>query len=99
MKKKPVLIGLDLQRPGAMNQLETLAKQNDLDFYIEKKSNMGINLFVEPNLDSHSVYKLTDYKEAIRKADIIVFLVAHDEFKNINTPKNKLILDFCGIKK
>ena len=66
--------------------------------YVEKNSDSEINLFVEPNIESHSLYKLTDYKEAIRKADIIVFLVAHDEFKNINTSKNKLILDFCGIK-
>ena len=67
--------------------------------YIEKKCNIGINLFSEPNLDSHPKYKLIDYKEAISKADIIVFLVAHDEFKNINSLKNKLILDFCGINK
>ncbi len=67
--------------------------------YIEKKSNIGINLFAEPNLDSHSKYKLIDYKEAISKADIIVFLVAHDKFKNINSLKNKLVLDFCGINK
>ena len=47
--------------------------------YIEKKSDSEINLFVEPNIESHSVYKLTDYKEAIRKADIIVFLVGWEK--------------------
>jgi UDP-N-acetyl-D-mannosaminuronic acid dehydrogenase len=42
---------------------------------------------------------LTDCKEAVEKADIIVFLVAHDEFKNLTIPTNKIVLDFCGIKK
>jgi signal recognition particle subunit SRP54 len=37
-KKKPLLVGLDLQRPAAADQLEILAKQNDLDYFINKKS-------------------------------------------------------------
>ena len=37
-KKKPLLVGLDLQRPAASDQLEILAKQNDLDCFINKKS-------------------------------------------------------------
>ena len=53
---------------------------------------------VEPNIESHKVYKLTDYKEAIEKADIIAFLVAHKEFKTMNLPEDKVILDFCGVK-
>jgi signal recognition particle subunit SRP54 len=36
--KKPLLVGLDLQRPAAADQLEILAKQNDLDYFINKKS-------------------------------------------------------------
>ena len=36
--KKPILVGLDLQRPAAMDQLQILAESNKLDFYIEKKS-------------------------------------------------------------
>jgi len=36
--KKPLLVGLDLQRPGAMEQLKTLANKNQIDFYIEKDS-------------------------------------------------------------
>ena len=71
--------------------------------YIAQKvlqnSNNEEHFIVEPNIDQHSVYKLTDYKVAIENADIIVFLVAHDEFKNIEIPKESLILDFCGIKK
>lgn len=53
---------------------------------------------VEPNIKEHNIFKLTDYKEAAEKADIIAFLVAHDEFKNLDFTENNLVLDFCGIK-
>jgi len=36
--KKPLLVGLDLQRPAAMEQLQVLAEQNNIHCYIEKKS-------------------------------------------------------------
>lgn len=52
---------------------------------------------VEPNISSHNVFKLTDYKDAVEKADIIVFLVAHNEFKNLEIDKSKEVLDFCGV--
>ncbi|ASB51123.1 UDP-N-acetyl-D-mannosamine dehydrogenase [Alkalitalea saponilacus] len=57
--------------------------------------------FVEPNIKEHKVFKLTDYKEAYEKADIVAFLVAHDEFKTLNLSKgatDRVVLDFCGIK-
>ena len=54
---------------------------------------------VEPNIKAHKVFKLTDYKEAIEKADIVVFLDAHKEFKTLNLPNDKVVLDFCGVFK
>lgn len=54
---------------------------------------------VEPNIESHNIFKLTAYQEAVEQADIIVFLVAHDEFKTLNIPESKVVLDFCGIHK
>ena len=56
-------------------------------------------LVVEPNIETHSVFKLTDYKEAYSKADIIVMLTAHDQFKTLQYDDSKIILDFCGIYK
>lgn len=53
---------------------------------------------VEPNIEDHDFYKLTDYRAAADQADIIAFLVAHNEFKEIDIPKDKIILDFCGVK-
>ncbi|MES2661705.1 MAG: UDP-N-acetyl-D-mannosamine dehydrogenase [Pseudomonadota bacterium] len=52
---------------------------------------------VEPNIESHKVFKLTPYHEAVEKADIIVFLVAHNEFKNLDIDKSKILIDFCGV--
>lgn len=54
-------------------------------------------LVVEPNITEHNVFKLTDYKEAYEKADIVVMLVAHDPFKTLPYREDKVILDFCGI--
>ncbi|SMO88030.1 UDP-N-acetyl-D-mannosaminuronic acid dehydrogenase [Saccharicrinis carchari] len=69
--------------------------------YIAQRVLQGINdeevYFVEPNIEEHQIFKLTDYREAIKKADIIVFLVAHDEFKGLSIPDNKVVLDFCGV--
>jgi UDP-N-acetyl-D-mannosaminuronic acid dehydrogenase len=45
------------------------------------------------------VFKLTDYREAYEKADIVAFLVAHDQFKRLEYRDDKMILDFCGIFK
>ena len=53
---------------------------------------------VEPNIQKHNVFKITDFKVAIEKADIIVFLVAHNEFKNLTIDKLKTVIDLCGVR-
>ncbi|TWO19444.1 UDP-N-acetyl-D-mannosamine dehydrogenase [Campylobacter hyointestinalis] len=55
----------------------------------------GIDIIaVEPNIQSHADFEIVNHQKAIEMADIIVFLVAHKEFKNLNI-KNSL--DFCGV--
>jgi len=63
-----------------------------------QNSNNEEHFIVEPNIETHSVYKLKDYKKAVKEADIIAFLVAHDEFKKLDISEDKIILDFSGSK-
>ena len=49
---------------------------------------------VEPNIELHKEFEIVDYKQAIEKADIVTFLVAHKEFKKLDV---KTDLDFCGV--
>ena len=56
-------------------------------------------LVVEPNISEHKHFTLTNYQEAYEKADIIVFLVAHNEFKALDYRTDKIILDFAGVYK
>ena len=52
-------------------------------------------LTAEPNIVEHKDFELVNYQDAAQQADIVVFLVGHDEFKDLE-PEN--YLDFCGIK-
>lgn len=52
---------------------------------------------VEPNIEEHESFTLTSLQDALEKADILAFLVAHDEFKNLQIPSEKILLDFCGV--
>lgn len=64
--------------------------------YIVKRLKVdGIDiLVVEPNIEDHKEFEIVNYKEAIEKADIVAFLVAHKEFKKLDI---KTDLDFCGV--
>jgi len=56
-------------------------------------------MIVEPNIEDHSIFKLTSCQVALESADIVAYLVAHDEFKSISTTERQLALDFCGVTK
>ena len=93
-KPSVALMGLAF-KPNIDDLRESPAK------YIVQKvlqnANNEIHYIVEPNIKEHTVFKLTDYMEAVENADIIAFLVAHDEFVSLQIPKDKQVLDFCGI--
>ncbi len=54
-------------------------------------------LAVEPNIKSFDEFPIVDYHDAIEEADIIVFLVSHKEFHEIEIDANKEILTFCKL--
>ena len=95
-KPKIALMGLafkpdidDLRESPAKYIVQrVLQNANNEEYYI-----------VEPNISEHNVFKLTDYNTAFEKADIVVFLVAHKEFKLLPKSTDKVMLDFCGIYK
>ncbi len=93
-KPKIALMGLAF-KPDIDDLRESPAK------YIVQKvmqsENNGDIMIIEPNIEEHGVFKLTDYNEAYENADIVVFLVAHKEFKELSYRNDKVILDFCGV--
>ncbi|TXN37630.1 UDP-N-acetyl-D-mannosamine dehydrogenase [Flagellimonas hymeniacidonis] len=95
-KPRIALMGLAF-KPNIDDLRESPAK------YIVQKVLQDANneeyFIVEPNITSHKVFKLTDYQIAAEEADIIVFLVAHNEFMSLEITDEKQILDFCGVKK
>ena len=57
----------------------------------------GLEVFpVEPNLRFSDEFHLVTDEDAINEADIIVFLVAHKEFKGLRI-FGKKVFDFCGV--
>lgn len=95
-KPKTAIMGLAF-KPNIDDLRESPAK------YIAQKILQNTNndecYIVEPNITTHHVFKLTNLNDAVKKADIIVFLVAHDEFKSLDIEDDKVVLDFCGINK
>lgn len=96
--RKPVVAMMGLAfKPDIDDLRESPAKQ--IVSKVMQSCNNADILVVEPNVKSHNVFKLTDYKEAYDKADIVVFLTAHKPFKELPWKEDKIILDFCGIFK
>tara|TARA_B100001059_G_scaffold225398_1_gene252558 strand:+ start:1614 stop:2822 length:1209 start_codon:yes stop_codon:yes gene_type:complete len=93
-KARTALMGLAF-KPDIDDLRESPAKY--ITQQVLQNSNNGDHYIVEPNIESHDIYKLTCLKDAVEKADIIVFLVAHKEFKKIRLYKEKIVLDFCGV--
>nr|WP_218975833.1 UDP-N-acetyl-D-mannosamine dehydrogenase [Marinobacter adhaerens] len=76
------------QSPAVYIAQKVLQEAGDENYFI-----------VEPNIHEHAYYKITDAEQAAEQADIIAFLVAHDEFKQLELPADKVVLDFCGVTK
>ncbi len=95
-KRKPrvAMMGLAF-KPNIDDLRESPAKRIVTDV-MQGMTNADI-MVVEPNIKEHKVFKLTDYQTAYDRADIVVMLTAHDEFKTLPWRDDKVILDFCGV--
>ncbi len=92
--ERPVQIGLlgitfkpdvdDLRQSPALNIVSEIISS-------------GLNVLVcEPNLVSHPDFRLYSIDSVLANADLLVFLVAHTDFKRLRL-LDRPILDFCGV--
>jgi len=96
--RKPVVAMMGLAFKPNIDDLRESPAKHIVARVMESCNNADI-LVVEPNVQEHKVYKLTNYQDAFDQADIVVYLVAHNEFKSLPRDPNKTLLDFCGIFK
>ena len=90
--RKPVVACFGLAyKPNIDDMRESPAENIALNL-----KNAGHDIIVvDPNISSHSQLKLCLIDEAIKIADIKVYLVAHDEFVGLVSNQD---LDFCNLK-
>ena len=95
-KRKPAVAMMGLAFKPNIDDLRESPAKYIVTKVMQKCNNASI-MVVEPNITEHKIFKLTDYREAYNKADIVVFLTAHTPFKELKWRDDKVILDFCGI--
>ena len=96
MGRKPVVAMMGLAFKPNIDDLRESPAKAIVSAVLQGGNNSSI-LVVEPNIREHNVFKLTDYREAFDKADIVVYLTAHDEFRSLPDSVGKTVLDFCGV--
>lgn len=96
--RKPVVAMMGLAFKPDIDDLRESPAKHIVAKVMQSCNNADI-MVVEPNVDSHNVYKLTNYETAFDRADIVVFLVAHTPFKSLPKDSSKVILDFCGVNR
>lgn len=94
--RKPIVAMMGLAFKPNIDDLRESPAKYITTKVMQSRNNADI-LVVEPNVKEHKVFKLTNYKEAYEKADIVAIMVAHKEFKELPYRDDKIILDFCGI--
>ena len=80
--RKPVVAMMGLAFKPNIDDLRESPAKHIVARVMESCNNADI-LVVEPNVPEHKVFKLTNYQDAFDRADIVVYLVAHNEFKTL----------------
>ena len=97
--RKPVVAMMGVAFKPDIDDLRESPARHIIDNVVKACGDRAEILVSEPNVETHPVYTLTDYKEAFDRADIVVMLTAHTPFKALERPADKTVLDFCGIWK
>ncbi|MEP2936567.1 MAG: UDP-N-acetyl-D-mannosamine dehydrogenase [Gilvibacter sp.] len=93
-KKQPIIACMGLAFKPNIDDLRESPALYVTDTLISQGYNV---LQVEPNLDNGHSRELTAAKEAVQKADIVVFLVGHKGFKSLLLDQEKVLMDFVGM--
>lgn len=95
--KKPVigLLGLSYKQ-----DIDDLRESPAVEIARELKGDRSVELLVcEPFVSAHPEFGLTPLEEILRRADIVVLLVPHTVFRNVDREllKPKVVIDTCGV--
>lgn len=94
-KRLPTIACMGLSyKPDVDDLRESPAFYIANNIYNDYKEN---TLIIEPNISEHQLFELSTINNALEKADIIVWLVLHNEFKSLKINKNIIQLDFIGL--
>jgi UDP-N-acetyl-D-mannosaminuronic acid dehydrogenase len=94
-KRLPIIACMGLSyKPDVDDLRESPAFYIANNIYNDYKEN---TLIIEPNISEHQLFELSTINDALEKADIIVWLVLHNEFKSLKINKNIIQLDFIGL--
>lgn len=95
--KRPVVACLGLAFKADIDDLRESPSVKIVNRLIA--DDVGQIVVSEPNIDSHSSFTLAHYEEAVAKADIVVLLVNHREFKRLKAIdfKEKILIDTRGV--
>ncbi len=94
-KREPVIGCMGIAFKPDIDDLRESPSLNIVYQLMNEKLNLKI---VEPNINKHPNLTVEDLNDVVNQADIIVFLVAHKEFKTMKIPDNKIIIDICGVR-
>lgn len=94
--RKPVISAMGLAfKPNIDDLRESPALR--IALALNSNDNMDV-LAVEPNITSIETLNLIPLPEAVKNADILVFLVGHKEFREMDISVDKSYFDFCGAR-
>src|SRR5699024_5848610 len=93
--RKPIIAAMGLAFKPNIDDL----RESPALYVVNQLQSSGLQILEgEPNLTNGKRSSIVNYKKAIQDADIIVILVDHKVFKNLEVSKDKTVMNFCGIK-